>query len=79
MIKASLQILLVGILLAILRPHCAILCEVHAVIPGDFKPMHHSSKMISGYVSATQVKETKIAKRPSAPNPLGNHRPPSTK
>ncbi|WOG86751.1 hypothetical protein DCAR_0205969 [Daucus carota subsp. sativus] len=76
-VKAALQLLLLGILLAMFRPHCAIVCGVNAIRSGDMESMHHSSKLMSGYVPTNRVKENKIPKRPSAPNPVGNHCPPS--
>ncbi|KAM7496567.1 hypothetical protein LguiA_020981 [Lonicera macranthoides] len=76
-LEKLLQLLLLGFLLLVtFQQHYA---EVQAKQSVDFKlrPAKRTSRKANGFNLTTWVKDKKIYKKPSGPNPTGNHRPPS--
>ncbi|XP_058203060.1 CLAVATA3/ESR (CLE)-related protein 46 [Rhododendron vialii] len=77
--KALARFLLLWLLLAAFQHHNITIPKVQATESADFKlrPAKSDSRTTKGYISTTGVEGKKIHKRPSGPNPVGNHRPPS--
>ncbi|PON58953.1 hypothetical protein PanWU01x14_162680 [Parasponia andersonii] len=78
--KTLIHLLLACLLLAATQCHYSTI-TVEAIEPVHFrfKPAKPNSRSGTGYVLPATVDGKKIHKKPSGPNPAGNHRPPSRK